>query len=1311
MNYAAKFGLSASDSHSSAHVDIDSLSHRGHADTVTIPDAHLLFSGDYQRSGADLIVSDHDHRVVVPDYFHGDKRPTLVSPEGAPLDPKVIEALTGHVQYAQAAGTAPAAKVVGHVVKMTGSASIVRNGVTIDLNNGDTVYQNDVVQTGSGSTLGLVLIDGTTFNMTANARLMLNDLTYDANSASNTSLFTLVQGAASFVAGQVAKTGDMKVATPVATMGIRGTAFILDISAVDGKVSISVIDQHDGRVHAVQVFNTRGDLIGTVTSSGTGLTLTPTATFEVIAQESNKTVAQVAQEFNAFQTLLQTYDAGKALFPDLPQHTDNANPQSPTKYAGSPSLNSPGTEHHSPANGGPAGQNLNNGSGTPIVVTYQSPGVGPIGLPSSQLDPIIRFETIRFETVVPVTKLPFVVTPSPISKISSGSGDHFGPVMSADGRFVTYDPDGAIFLYDRQSNTAITIASPGNGLTYTAPTVSSDGRYIVFQGSNGTQSFVFTYVNDPTDAHYKQTTQLGSVSSPVSGSSPAISGNGSTIVVENGGSSIGIYDLQGHLKATITPALIGSSGTIWKPSISADGHVIAFWSSNLPTAGGAGQLYTYNLSTGTIAAIASTATGAGTSAASISADGHYLVVQSDAPELFGTPGTHSTEIFLYDLATGKVIFSTASAAGASYNPVISPDGHFIIFASDAKLTSNGTNSIAQTYVVDITDPSHPVYKLVSALPDGTPGSAASDLGASISAGGLFVVFGSSATNLSTGYSGKGNIFVVDPSSGRTAIIQESASSPSQIMASGVIPITGDVSGVQLTVSHDPSVIGTLSAIFRSDGNIVWTYQAQRLDFSFLHPGQLSNQNFVINLSTGSSTSTIPIKVSVYDADQPTVVVNSLARAPNLSVTAASGNEGTAGIALNISSSQVDTNLANANLSLSVAGLLGGKLNHGTLNADGSYTLHSADLASLIYTPEPEFTGVVALRVTATDTEGSSHTSASSLTQTLNVTINPVAEAPSLSVTAASGSEGTAGIALNISSSQVETDLANANLSLTISDLQGGKLNHGTLNADGSYTLHSADLASLIYMPAPEFTGVVALRVTATDTEGSSHTSASSPTQILNVTINPVGHGPGIAYMTGTSDPWGISPSDQGSPDAAMNVAFGTGNWTKFQGFSNAALSDNFHFLYIDGGDGTSSGFNSFIRSHIADLQNFVDSGGHLVINAARWDQPALDLGFGVTLSSGFSPTGSAINPANPLFHGPFGDAGSNWSGNYFSHDVVNGVGLNPLVSGTAGTVLADEHYGTGYIMVGGITDPYFHWPQHEADVLRANMLYYADHIV
>ena len=102
------------------------------------------------------IISDQLQRLVIPNYFHGDKRPLLVSPDGAPLDSSIVDALTGHTQYAQAGGNV-AAKVVGHVAKMTGSASIVRNGVTIDVQNGDAVYQSDVVQTGSRSTLGLVL--------------------------------------------------------------------------------------------------------------------------------------------------------------------------------------------------------------------------------------------------------------------------------------------------------------------------------------------------------------------------------------------------------------------------------------------------------------------------------------------------------------------------------------------------------------------------------------------------------------------------------------------------------------------------------------------------------------------------------------------------------------------------------------------------------------------------------------------------------------------------------------------------------------------------------------------------------------------------------------------------------------------------------------------------------------------------------------------------------------------------------------------------------------------------------------------------
>jgi hypothetical protein len=82
---------------------------------------------------------------------HGESRPLLVSPDGALFDSALAGALTGHAEYAQAAGNL-AAKVVGHVAKMTGSARIVRNGVAVDVQVGDAIYQSDVVQTGSHST-------------------------------------------------------------------------------------------------------------------------------------------------------------------------------------------------------------------------------------------------------------------------------------------------------------------------------------------------------------------------------------------------------------------------------------------------------------------------------------------------------------------------------------------------------------------------------------------------------------------------------------------------------------------------------------------------------------------------------------------------------------------------------------------------------------------------------------------------------------------------------------------------------------------------------------------------------------------------------------------------------------------------------------------------------------------------------------------------------------------------------------------------------------------------------------------------------
>jgi hypothetical protein len=78
--------------------------------------------------------------------------------------------------------------------------------------------------------------------------MVLDEFVYDPNGKSNSTLFSLTKGTFTFVAGKVAKTGDMKIETPVATMGIRGTTPHVEISD-DGSVRFStLIEENKGGV-------------------------------------------------------------------------------------------------------------------------------------------------------------------------------------------------------------------------------------------------------------------------------------------------------------------------------------------------------------------------------------------------------------------------------------------------------------------------------------------------------------------------------------------------------------------------------------------------------------------------------------------------------------------------------------------------------------------------------------------------------------------------------------------------------------------------------------------------------------------------------------------------------------------------------------------------------------------------------------------------------------------------------------------------------------------------------------------------------
>jgi hypothetical protein len=143
-----------------------------------------------------------------------------------------------------------ASKPIGKVVIATGSVTIEHESARVVQANvsrqvgrtkvGDLVYLGDVVQTGADGRVGINFADGTAFNLSSNARMALNEFVYEPNGKSNSTLFKLVAGAFTFVAGDIAKTGDMKIDTPVATMGIRGTTPRVEISD-DGTVKFSTL--------------------------------------------------------------------------------------------------------------------------------------------------------------------------------------------------------------------------------------------------------------------------------------------------------------------------------------------------------------------------------------------------------------------------------------------------------------------------------------------------------------------------------------------------------------------------------------------------------------------------------------------------------------------------------------------------------------------------------------------------------------------------------------------------------------------------------------------------------------------------------------------------------------------------------------------------------------------------------------------------------------------------------------------------------------------------------------------------------------
>jgi hypothetical protein len=198
----------------------------------------------------------------------------------------------------------------------------------------------------------------------------------------------------------------------------------------------------------------------------------------------------------------------------------------------------------------------------------------------------------------------------------------------------------------------------------------------------------------------------------------------------------------------------------------------------------------------------------------------------------------------------------------------------------------------------------------------------------------------------------------------------------------------------------------------------------------------------------------------------------------------------------------------------------------------------------------------------------------------------------------------------------------------------------------------------------------------------------------------------FVYETGTNDPWGNTTNN-----SAMDSAFGSGNWTGYNGFTASAFTGT-KFVFLDGSDSNSSQLQSFLAANGAQIDSYVQGGGHVFINdAPNEGSGSFGLGFGVTLNWGgysypYASESATVSAAGVAAGLTNGGIATDYTGNYFSHATVSGP-ISNLVYGSNGTIFGAESYGAGLAAFGGQTTTNFHSPSPDGEILLVNELLYA----
>jgi Tol biopolymer transport system component len=375
----------------------------------------------------------------------------------------------------------------------------------------------------------------------------------------------------------------------------------------------------------------------------------------------------------------------------------------------------------------------------------------------------------------------------------------WGPVLSADGRFAAFASKATNLVPgDTNNETDVFVRDRRTGKTERA-SVGPNG----IQGNSPPWSF-----------------SPGSSALSADGRFVAFGSDATNLVPgdTNGEADVFVHDRRTRKTERVSVGPGGGQGNDWSssPTLSADGRFVAFYAeaTNLVPGDTNNQwdVFVRDRRTGKTERVSLGPSGVQSNGSNyapvLSADGRFVAFYSDASNLVPGDTNGEADVFVHDRRTGKTERVSVGPGGGqgngeSFSPSLSADGRFVAFQSYAtNLVPGDTNNTSDVFV---RDRGTGTTERVSVGPGGVQADGTS-FDTELSADGRFVAFASDASNLvSDDTNGMNDVFVHDRQTRKT-----------ERVSVGQRSVQGNRGSIDPALSAD----GRVAAFYSSADNLV-----------------------------------------------------------------------------------------------------------------------------------------------------------------------------------------------------------------------------------------------------------------------------------------------------------------------------------------------------------------------------------------------------------------------------------------------------------------------------------------------------------